>query len=303
MKSQIVKPFVKMLAVLLGIACIQSASAQTFKKVKVAGIAPIVQVASGGSSAWALASNGHPYVFKGKTFALANSITLSQIAVGGGNAAQADEVWGLTSAGLIYHASKSGTTWTFSQVPGLLDLVQVGPGYQDSCHPYETWGLNTGSQIYRYNYCTGLFEQQSGFLCDIHVGGTGQVWGAECGPRTYRFNFVNKSFDQIPNGFTAFPQLSVGPNGQVWAEDTGSGLLYKFDDFSGFANFGCCVNHVEAGGNGVWILDGTDVYRFEPSTLFFVQVFGTSLTSLTVGSGGGVWGINASKQVYAFSTP
>ena len=286
----------------LAIAGMQSVPAQTFKKVKVAKNAPVVQVASGGSSVWALGSNGNPYRFNGKVFTLASTISLSQIKVGGGNAYQADEVWGLSSSGLIYRASKSGSTWTFSQIPGALSVVEVSPGYQDSCHPYEVWGLNSGSQIYRYNYCMAHFEQQAGSLCEIRVGG-GQVWGAECGPRTYRFSFANGNFFQIPNGFQAIPQLSVGPNGQAWAEDTGTGLLYKFDDFSGFASFGCCANQVEAGGNGVWLLDGSDVYRFEPSTLHFVQVFGAALSSLSVGNGGGVWGINSSHQVYAFSTP
>src|SRR6266849_3945797 len=91
MKNQSGKFLVQVLALSLGIACTQSSPAQSFKKVKVAGSAPIVQVASGGVSVWALASNGNPYVLKGKSFALANTISLSQIAVGGGNAAQADE--------------------------------------------------------------------------------------------------------------------------------------------------------------------------------------------------------------------
>jgi len=105
------------------------------RKVRVAGSAPIVQVASGGVSVWALASNGNPYVLKGKSFALANNISLSQIAVGGGNASQADEVWALNSSGSIYRAHKSGTSWVFSQVAGFLDGIVVGPGYQDTCHP------------------------------------------------------------------------------------------------------------------------------------------------------------------------
>src|SRR3974390_79294 len=127
------KTNVTILTLVLGIACMQSAPAQSFKKVKVSGGAPIFQVASGGASVWALASNGHPYIFNGHSFVLANSIALSQIAVGGGNAAQADAVWALNSSGNIYRASKSAGIWTFSQVPGVLDLIQVGLGYQDSC--------------------------------------------------------------------------------------------------------------------------------------------------------------------------
>jgi hypothetical protein len=302
MKNQSAKSLAIILALVLGMACTRSASAQTFKKVKVNKNAPIVQVASGGASAWALASNGNPYIFNGKIFVLASSISLSQIAVGGGNVAQADEVWALNSSGSIYRATKNGSSWTFSQVPGVLDLIDVGPGYRDSCHPYEVWGLNTGSQIYRYNYCTSQFDQQSGFLCDIHVGG-GDIWGAECGPNVFRFNFSTGVFDPITNQFSAFPQLTVGSNGDAWATDTSDSIVYKYDDaFEGFVSFGCCVTQIQAG-NGVWALDGSNIYRWEPSALKFGQVFGASLVSVSVGSGGGVWGINSSHQVFAFSTP
>ncbi len=85
MKNQIEKSLVKMLALVLGIACAQPAPAQTFKRAKVQGGAALVQVISGGASVWALASNGKPYIFNGTSFALANNISLSQIAVGGGN--------------------------------------------------------------------------------------------------------------------------------------------------------------------------------------------------------------------------
>jgi hypothetical protein len=125
MKNQSAKSLAIILALVLGMACTQFAPAQTFKKVKVGGSAPIVQVASGGASVWALASNGNPYRFNGKSFAFANTISLSQLAVGGGNAAQADAVWGLNSSGNIFRASKSGTSWIFSQVPGVLPAEPV----------------------------------------------------------------------------------------------------------------------------------------------------------------------------------
>src|ERR1700704_6419618 len=125
MKNQSAKSLAIILALVVGIACTQFAPAQTFKKVKVNRNTPIVQVASGGASAWALASNGNPYTFNGKNFVLANSISLSQIAVGGGNATQADAVWALNSSGNIYRATKNASIWSFSQVPGVLDTIAV----------------------------------------------------------------------------------------------------------------------------------------------------------------------------------
>jgi hypothetical protein len=304
MKTQKGKSLVVMLALVLGITCMQSAQAQTFKRVNVTNNTPLVQVASGGSSVWALASNGSPYIFNGTSFVLANTISLSQIAVGGGNAAQADTVWALNSSGNIYHASKSGTSWVFSQVPGSLDGIMVGPGYQERCHPYEVWGLNTGSEIFRYNFCTKSFEQEPGFLCDLKVGG-GDIWGPQCGPNVFRFNFSTGVFDPIPDSFGAFPVLTTGPGGVVWAIDTGTSDVYRYDDSVGFVNLGCCLTQIQAGGNGVWGIKGGNntVYRWEPSAQHFGQVFGAPLVSISVGSGGGVWGINSSNQVFKFSTP
>lgn len=301
MKNQVAKLLVKMLALVLGIACAQAAQAQTFKHVKVEGGTALVQVSSGGASVWALASNGNPYIYENKQFVLANKISLTQIAVGGGNAFQADAVWGLNSAGSIYRAHLSGSKWVFNQVPGVLDLIEVGPGYQDGCHPYEVWGLNTSSQIYRYNFCDKNFDQETGILCDIKVGG-GEVWGAQCGPEVFHFNFSTGNFDQVSSPFGAFPALTVGPNGGVWGLDTGDSNVYQFDVYIGFEDIGCCYTQIEAGGNGVWTLDGNSIFRLDPYSLDFVHVPG-SLVSISVGSGGGVWGINSSKHAYVFSTP
>jgi hypothetical protein len=302
MKNQSRKLLGQVLALALGIVGTQSSPAQSFKKVKVALNAPIVQVASGGASVWALSSNGHPYILKGKSFALANNISLSQIAVGGGNSAQADEVWALNSSGSIFRAHKSGTSWVFSQVTGVLDGIMVGPGYQDTCHPYEVWGLNTGSEIFRYNFCGNNFEQEPGFLCDLHVGG-GDIWGAQCGPKVFRFDFGTGVFDEVSDPFGAFPVLTVGPTG-VWAIDPSIFSVYQYDDFLGFIRIACCSTFqvIQAGGDGVWALSGNNVYRLVHVASSFVQVPG-SLVSISVGSGGGVWGINGSNQVFAFSTP
>lgn len=298
MKNQSGKFLVQVLALALGIACTQSSPAQTFKKVKVAGSVPIVQVASGGASVWALASNGNPYVLRGKSFALANTISLSQIAVGGGNAAQADEVWALNSSGSIFRAHKSGTSWVFSQIPGSLDLVAVGPGYQDSCHPYEVWGLNPSAQIFRYNYCSNNFDQMPGILCDIHVGGGGEVWGADCGPDVFEFDFSTGVFVQFPTPFASFPILAIVPSGRLWALDTGNGRIWV-QGTTQYDYVSCCFSQIQAGGNGVWALNGNSVYHFYGG---LVQIPG-SLVSISVGTGGGVWGIDSSHQVFAFSMP
>lgn len=194
MKNPLGRSLVKMLALALGIACTQSASAQQFKRINVKGGASLVQIAAGGASVWARASNGNPYILTGGTFVLANSISLTQIAVGGGNTLQKDAVWGLDSSGNIYKATKSGTSWVFSQITGVLDFIAVGAGYQDNCHPYEVWGLNPAAEIFRYNFCGLNFEQVGGTLATLAVGG-GEIWGINADSILFGFNFTKLVFD------------------------------------------------------------------------------------------------------------
>jgi hypothetical protein len=301
MRNQMAKAFVNVLALVLGIACTQSAFAQTFKRVNVKGGSSLVQIAAGGASVWALASNGNPYIFKTNKFVLANSISLTQIAVGGGNVFQADAVWGLDSSGLIYRALKSGTTWAFSQVPGILDLIAVGAGNQDNCHPYEVWGLNPSAQIYRYNFCGQSFEQVPGTLATLAVGGGG-VWGINGSGTSFRFSFGTLLFDGSFGG--PFTQITVGPNG-VWAIDSRSNLR-QYNNQSDFLDRRVGLEtftQVQVGGNGVWGLNFSgQVFRFEESTGSVVSI-PSVFRSISAGSGSGVWGIDSSGKAYAFSTP
>ena len=88
MKKQIGKSCVAALALVLAIVGTNSASAQSFKKMKVKGNVALSQVVSGGASVWAIASNGNPYIFNGKQFiAASTTLSVSQISVGGGDSA------------------------------------------------------------------------------------------------------------------------------------------------------------------------------------------------------------------------
>jgi hypothetical protein len=288
-------------ALVLGIAGVQSAPAQTFKRVKVKGGAALTQIASGGASVWARASNGHPYIYKKTQFVLANSISLSQIAVGGGNLVQADAVWGLDSSGRIYTATLSGTSWVFSQVPGVLSLIAVGAGYQDNCHPYEVWGLNPSAQIFRYNFCVQNWEQIPGTLGTLAVGG-GDIWGINGVAEVYRFDFTNFSFEQVSGSLT---QITVSGD-EVWGLN--GGTTYEFflvcdSAFHEISNPG--LRQIQAGGSGVWGIDPSGgVARYISNRVKFskYQIPGGAV-SISVGSGGGVWAISSSGQVYAFTAP
>jgi len=250
-----------------------------------------------------LAYGGHPYIYSGGQFVLANTITLAQIAVGGGNLRQADTVWALDAGGNIYNAAKSGTTWVFNRMPGSLNFIAVGIGYQDKCHPYEVWGLNLSSLIYRFNYCLNNWEYIPGTLQTLAVGGNG-VWGINASHHAYFFWFDYSIFvDETPTG-VLFDKVTVGPDG-TYLRSTLNALYQSttVNDFPEVATGGA-FSDIEAGGEGVW---GVDLYSGHPYLLQnarqkFIQIPGV-FSAISVGSGAGVWAIDNAGQVYVFSRP
>lgn len=300
MKNRIANYVVLMLALVVTSAFVQSAAAQRFKAVMVQGGSSLAQVSSGGSSVWALGTNGHPYIFNAGKFVQANSIVVSQIAAGGGDVGRHDAVWARDSAGKVYRGAYNGTSASFSQVTasGFVTLIAVGVGYQGNCHPYEVWILNSSAAIYRYDYCSKTFTPVNGILCSLWVGG-GDAWGNDCSGNIFRFNVATGVFDQIPG---ALDEIAVGPNGVFGI--SGDSLIWEFqDNIQNFIQLPGTLAHIAAGGNGVWGINSSQqIYRLEPSTATFGRIPG-SLVSISVGSGGGVWGIDAAGKGYKFTSP
>jgi hypothetical protein len=312
MSKQPEKTSLVTLAAVLGVACAQFGFAQTFHSVPVQNNAGFVGISAGGNSVWAAdaAGNAYSYSYGGSGFTLYHQTAgkfTQQIAAGGGSSftLQPDAVWALDLSDNIYQLTGAG----FVKVPGSLSQIAVGPGGRDSCHAYEVWGINSASQVFRFDYCSGQFNQQPGALAQIAVGGAG-VWGLNSSQEIYELDFATHAFIQIPG---TLRQIAVGPSG-TW----GLGLndqVYQFDPVtqSFVAMNGQFLNEISAGGNGVWGVSFNDagpdspIWRLEPSTQSFVQVPG-SLAFITVGTGGGIWGITipfqpGSTNVWAFSTP
>lgn len=296
------------LASVLGVACVQFGFAQTFHSVSVPTKTTVVGLSAGGNSVWASDTAGNIYSYSygdsgftryGQTLGI-----LNQLAAGGGNSfsLQPDAVWAVDLYDNIYQLTGTG----FVKVPGSLSQIAVGQGGRDSCHPYEVWGINATDEIFRFDYCSGQFNQEPGFLAQIVVGGAG-VWGLNSSQQIFELDFATHAFIQIPG---TLRQIAVGPTG-AW----GLGLndqVYQFDPVtqSFVAMNGQFLNQISAGGNGVWGISGLSsngpIWRLEPSTQSFVQVPG-SLAYITVGTGGGIWGFTitelGSANVFAFSTP
>lgn len=293
------------LSTLVAIAFSGIAAGQTFKKVNVKAGVKLTQIAAGSTMIWGLSVNGQPYVSKGKAFVPASTMTFTEVAVGGGNLRQPDTVWALDSAGQIYNATVAANIWTFNLMPGVLSHLALGPGYQDKCHPYEVWGVNPSALIYRFNYCIGNWDNVSGTLQSIVIGG-GNVYGVNGNKEVYQFNFKTAAFERIGIYHNYLEdQIFAGPNG-VLGLIGGHPEIYVQPFVDSFADLdlGTGFSQLAGGGDGIWALDTSGrVYRFQTDPWQLVQIPGVLFTTLSVGSGGGVWGIDFSGNVWAFSTP
>jgi hypothetical protein len=222
---------------------------------------------------------------------------LNSIAVGGGTLVQPDEVWGLNAAQQVFRLDSNGS---FQQIPGLLTQIAVGPGYE-TCHPAEVWGLNSFSDVFRYDFCSGQFHlAASGLLSKISVGER-EVWGLNAAGAVFHWNFNTFVFENVPG---VLSQISAGPAGAVWGVNTAGKIFRLSRDKEGgkFLEIPGQLAIVSVGGNGVWGLNfQEDIFHFDESAQQFVQVTG-QLDSLTVGNGGGVWGLSAGQGVFVFKT-
>lgn len=315
MSKQPDKCSIVILAAVLGIACAQFGFAQTFHSVSIpasASAAGIFWMSAGANSVWFTDFNGNVYSYHNGDSGFKQYQTpaiFGEIAAGGGNSFSLtpDEVWALAiqedGAGIPYRLTSSG----FVQMPGDLLQIAVGPGGRDSCHPYEVWGLSPSNQIFRFDYCSGQFNQQPGSLAYIFVGGAG-VWGINSSFQIFELNFATHTFIQIPG---TVDQIAVGPTG-TWGIDNSTNQVYEFDPVTQtfVAMNGQFLWGMSAGGDGVWgISANAEIWRLEPSIHQFVQVPGTVNAVPIVGDGSGIWSAAATggsiylTQVLAFSTP
>jgi len=295
-----------LLLLICGASLIVPASAQHFQQIN----GSLVSIAAGANEVFGIDDFFKVWRFNAatQTFVRVGKTKLGQIAVGGGTLTQPDEVWGQAN-GQVYRYNY--TTKTFDEIPGpLLSPITVGVGAYDNCHPYEVWGLTSSQQIFRYNHCTSTFTQITGSLTQISTG-NGDVWGLNSSGQVFYFALGAQEFVQAPGAGT-FSQITVGIN-DVWGFGLGGideYTLYRYDPNSGqwisFGASGGSGDQVVAGGDGVWIIEPPgNIYHYDSGgqAYTFDQVTGATLTSVAVGSGAGVWGVNSSHQVFTFVRP
>ena len=320
-------------------AVVVPASAQHFRQIS----GSLTTVAVGYTEVWGLNSSQIYRFNPGtKTFdQITGSFT--QVAAGGGTLLQRDDVWALNPSGAIYRFNFStkafayvcGIRRSLCRIRPGLSLIQivVGEGGEDNCHPYEVWGrnvdINGSLNIYQYNYCTSLFDYipTPNPFTVIATGG-GDVWGLDEYAQIWHYNYQLPGWTQATGGyFGTLQQIAVGVN-DVWGLD-GNGAVYRFDPSSNQFNLvqtpaetAATETQIAAGGNGVWALyaygvgiSGINptygmVARWDPQVQALmneggcvVQCGSNNLAQIAVGSGGGVWGVTSSGQIYAFVRP
>jgi hypothetical protein len=282
------------------------ASAQHFQQIK----GTFVSVAAGRNEVFAIDTKGLAWRFNAtsQTFAKVKGTTaFTQIAIGGGTVMQLDDVWGVTGLGLVFRFNY--TTKTFVQIPDInLEQITVGEGVEDNCHPYEVWGVqNSTANAYRYDYCASQFHLSPGSqLTQVATLG-GALWGLNAiEDELFHYSFAQNEFVDGGHCCVILTQIAVGVN-DLWVIDTrgGSDTLLRLDPNNGGSwVFIGSASQVAAGGDGVWALNasGNTIWRFDPFSNALIQVEG-SLTSIAVGSGAGVWGIDSSNQIFTFIRP
>ncbi len=288
------KPWIVLVVLVCLAALVAPASAQHFQQVK----GTLSSVSAGRNEVFGVDSHSVVWRFNPKTnaFAKVKKATLVSVAVGGGTLSQLDEVWGLNAGTEIFRFDY--TSKTFVQITGELIQIAVGPGSQDNCHPYEVWGVNPNDWVFRYNYCTGAWDQVTGFLSQVSTG-DGDVWGVNSAGGIFHYNFATQSLTQVSGILT---QVSAGVN-DAWGVNSLHNV-FCYDPATGAVNsVGSDTAEVSAGGDGVWIIDtSTHIWRYDSGSESFVQVAG-NLTDISVGSGAGVFGVNASGDVFTFVRP
>ncbi|MGA7685582.1 MAG: tectonin domain-containing protein [Terriglobales bacterium] len=284
--------------VLLVLTCwamlVVPASAQHFQQVK----GTLASVSAGRNEVFGVDTHSVVWRLNPKTsaFVKVKKASLVEIAVGGGTLSQLDEVWGLNAKTEIFRFDY--TSKTFVQITGELTQITVGPGSQDDCHQYEVWGVNPDDEIFRYNYCTNAFDQVSGSLAHVATS-DGDVWGISSSGTISHFNFAKGFFVGVSGNLA---QIAVGVN-DFWGVNS-LNQVFRYDPAtSGFNVIMNNVSQVSAGGDGVWLIDtSSNIWRFDSGSESFVEVGGV-LKSIAVGSGTGVFGVNAAGQVFTFLRP
>lgn len=245
----------------------------------------LTQVSVGADgSVWGINSGQQIYTYNSTTSAWTNLPgSLRVIAAGSANA-----VWGLNYTNQIYRWDAANMAWV--NIPGELNQIAVGADG-------DVWGINYQGAIYHYNSTSAGWTPVGGTLTSISVGSAGAVYGLNSGGGIFWYNPGSGAFQYIA-GTTAFTQISVGVDGDVWAVK--NNVAYHYDVLHNTldATPGSIAQVMVGSGAAVFGLDPSgNVFQWSAQAQAWVQIPGT-LSSIAVGANGQVWGVDSSQNIF-----
>jgi hypothetical protein len=281
----------------------------------------LTQIAVGGGTlmqpdeVWGLDPSGFVYRFNFSTNAFDRYLySFSKIAVGGGNKDNCHpyEVWGI-SGPYVYRYNYC--TFAFDNVPSKVGLGGNGNFTQIAVGPTgDVWGIWQG--VYYLNL------PATSIVFEYTPGGPYGNWGiCNCEAANYNVPFT-------------WQQITVGTN-QAWAVDSSGAiwfwappLEFPVSDINGtevtFSGAACGVNNsgcppglittIASGADGVWFIynsyydaQGGQLGRFDPwagfSNVPLPADANPAAVQIAVGSGAGVWVLDASDEVFTWVRP
>jgi len=182
-----------------------------------------------------------------------------------------------------------GRKWR--KIAGSAVRIAVGP-------KGNAWVVNKQKQIFRFNGRS--WTKMSGAAYDIGVGANGKVWVIGTnkeggGYGIYRLD--GKKWTKI-NGSAV--RIAVDPKGNAWVVNK-SGNIFRFDGRKWVQTNGK-ARDIGIGARGhVWVVGTNKVgggYGVWQRTGNTWKAVPGGLTNLAVDSGGKVWGVNSSKNIY-----
>jgi len=244
------------------------------------------------------ANNGYEFNFAGQNWSYLG-VPVLQTSVGfGGN------IWSVdVGDSLSYFYPQSSFPQTLTPPGALMQIAGGATFYQNDPNTGfsgygETWGVNSASQIYRWDQSIQSWDFIPGALSQIFVGADDTVIGINTIGYTYLYDYAQQTWAQIPGVLT---QVSVGSLYSIWGLNQ-YGWIYHYNPKTNqWDQVPGLLQQISAGYDGdVWgVNPAGQIYRYDPITIWD-QIPGT-LAAVAVGSDGAIWGLDAYGSIYRYS--
>jgi virginiamycin B lyase len=280
---------------------LQGAPARAYQTLNVIPGATLDQISVGADgTVWGVVNFTVQYFNRGtqtfQTVPTPSGAYIAQVSVGAGN-----DVWGVTGChninpttgvcpnpaevGLIYEYI-AGPTPTWKQIPGELDVVQVGANG-------DVWGINAAGETYYYDFLSmpPSWVNIPGTLGILSVGADGTVWGINANFQIYKYvgstNGTVGTWDNIPGSLTG---ISVGSANNVWGININDQIYTWSNHFS--PAIPGQLDEVWATFDGaVWGSNSANsAYQWNGSSFVFK---GNGITDVLLGNAVNVWGVDS----------